>query len=69
MSASPLVSDNSQKASLTFYKAYGISILLNSRLTTYGLPVFLVQKLVAGHNPDNILQSRRLRTSRLQDVS
>jgi len=68
MSASPwakewksLASDDSQKAFLlaTFYKAFGI--------WPADIPQEAIQKLVAGRNPDDILQSRRLRTPRLQD--
>ena len=68
MSASPwakewksLASDDSQKAFLlaTFHKAFGT--------WPTDIPQEAVQKLVAGRNPDDILQSRRLRTPRLQD--
>jgi hypothetical protein len=64
MSASPwakewksLASDSSQKAFLlaTFYKAFGI--------WPTDIPQEAVQKLVAGRNPDDIHQSRRLRLS------
>jgi hypothetical protein len=56
-----LASDNSQKAILlaTFYKAFGP--------WPADIHQEAVQKLVAGRNPDDILQSRRLRTPRPQD--
>ncbi|KAN0067007.1 hypothetical protein V8E54_014931 [Elaphomyces granulatus] len=68
MAASPwakdwksLASDSSQKAFLlaTFYKTFGS--------WPTDIPKEAVQKLVAGRDPDEILQSRRLRTPRPQD--
>jgi len=56
-----LASDSSQKAFLlaTFYKTFGI--------WPTDIPKEAIQKLVAGRDPDDILQSRRLRTPRPQD--